>query len=435
MRIFLTIAVTLLVSFTASARHNEVLSRATPESVGMDGEYLVHTIDSIANASIASRCFPGCQILVARQGKIVFHKSYGHHTLTKERAVENHHLYDMASCTKVMAATICLMRLADQKKLNLDKPISTYLVEFRGSNKENLTLREILTHQSGLRNESFSKLFLTKDKQIRTDLFSSTQSEAFPYKCGENLYSSKEIYNYILGRIVKQKRFEKKFRYSCFNFHLANILVERITGRKYEDFLYEEFYKPLGVKDATYNPLKKYSLSEIVPTGVDKRYYRGVTHGYVHDSAAGMLGGVSGNAGLFANSESLAPILQMLLNGGEYNGVRYFKRSTIREWTSAPYAKSGNHRGVGFDKRRLNDNLPISERTTKPYYYAPSASKASYGHSGFTGTMVWADPKEDLIFIFLSNRVAMPDRNIYFKINPRTKCHEAAYEAIRRYKK
>ena len=435
MKIFLTIAVSLFVTFTATARHNDVLTHTTPESVGMDGEYLVRTIDSIANASIAGGCFPGCQILVARHGKIVHHKSYGHHTLTKERAVENHHLYDMASCTKVMTATICLMRLVEQKKLSLDKPISNYLVEFKGSNKEDLTLREILTHQSGLRNESFSKLFLTKEKQLRSDLFSSTQSKEFPYQCGENLYSTKEIYDYILGRIVKQKCFEKKFRYSCFNFHLANILVERVTGRKYEEFLYEEFYKPLGVKDATYNPLKRYPLSDIVPTGVDKKYYRGITHGYVHDSAAGMLGGVSGNAGLFANSESLAPILQMLLNGGEYNGVRYFKRKTIREWTSAPYAKSGNHRGIGFDKRRLNDNIPLAERTTKPYYYAPSASKESFGHSGFTGTMVWVDPKEDLLFIFLSNRVAMPNKNIYFKLNPRTKCHEAAYEAIRRYKK
>ena len=184
-----------------------------------------------------------------------------------------------------------------------------------------------------------------------------------------------------------------------------------------------------------YNPRRKYDLSVIVPTGFDKKYHRGATHGYVHDTAAGMLGGVSGNAGLFANSESLAPILQMLLNGGEYNGVRYFKRKTVREWTSCQYPQNNNHRGVGFDKRRLNDNLPLEQRTTKPYYYAPSASAKSYGHSGHTGTMVWADPKEDLLFVFLSNRVATPNKNIYFKLNPRTKCHEAAYEAIRQYKK
>ncbi|MBQ3260473.1 MAG: serine hydrolase [Alistipes sp.] len=419
---------------SVSARKREVLTYGTAESVGMNGEYLSRTIDSIANASIAAQCFPGCQILVARHGKIVHYKSYGYHTNAKERKVENNHLYDMASCTKVMAATICLMRLVEQKKLDLDKPISNYLVEFKGSNKENLTLREILTHQSGLRNESFTKLFLNEEKQLSPALFSTTKSEKFPYQCGDSLYSSKNIYKYILNCIVKQKVFAKEFKYSCFNWHLANILVERVTGRNYEEYLYEEFYKPLGVKDAMYNPRRKYDLSEIVPTGFDKIYYRGVTHGYVHDTAAGMLGGVSGNAGLFANAESLAPVLQMLLNGGEYNGVRYFKRKTIREWTSAPYAETGNHRGIGFDKRRLNDNLPLAERTTKPYYYAPSASQSSFGHSGHTGTMVWADPKEDLLIVFLSNRVAAKNINLYFKLNPRTKCHEAAYEAIRQYK-
>ena len=418
-----------------SAKQSKPLEYASPESVGMNGEYLNRTIDSIANASIANRCFPGCQILVARKGKIVLHKSYGYHTLKNDRPVENHHLYDMASCTKVMAATICLMRLVEQKKLDLDKPISLYLEEFKGSNKEDLTLREILTHQSGLRNESFTKMFLGKDKQPLPKYFSKTQSDEFPYLCGNELYASKDIYDYVLGRIVKQKPGEKKFRYSCFNWHLAGILVERLTGRNYEDYLYEEFYKPLGLKDAMYNPRRKYDLSQIVPTGFDKRYHRGATHGFVHDTAAGMLAGVSGNAGLFANSESLAPILQMLLNGGEYNGVRYFKRKTVKEWTSCQYPKNDNHRGLGFDKRRLNDNLPLAERTTKPYYYAPSASKQSFGHSGHTGTMVWADPKEDLLIVFLSNRVAMPNKNIYFKLNPRTKCHEAAYEAIRQYKR
>ena len=426
---------TIATVFSVSARKTPVLTYGTPESVGMNGEYLARTIDSIANASIEAGCFPGCQILVARKGKIVHHKSYGYHTTDKLRAVENDHLYDMASCTKVMAATISLMHLADQKKLDLDKPISNYLVEFKGSNKEDLTLREILTHQSGLRNESFVKMFLNKNKQLHPTLFSKTKSEKFPYQCGDSLYSSKNIYKYVLNRIVKQKVFAKEFKYSCFNWHLANILVERVTGRNYEEYLYEEFYKPLGVKDAMYNPRRKYDLSVIVPTIFDKKFQRGAIHGYVHDTAAGMLGGVSGNAGLFANTESLAPILQMWLNGGEYNGVRYFKRKTVREWTSAPYAKTGNHRGIGFDKRRLNDNLPLAERTTKPYYYAPSASASSYGHSGHTGTMVWADPKEDLLFIFLSNRVAAKNRNIYFKLNPRTKCHEAAYEAIRRYKK
>ena len=183
----------------------------------------------------------------------------------------------------------------------------------------------------------------------------------------------------MLNRIANQKPRAKKFHYSCYNFHLAGFLVERLTGRNYEDYLYEEFYKPLGVKDAMYNPTRKYSLEQIVPTELDNRYRKKLVHGYVHDEAAAFMGGVSGNAGLFANTESLAPILQMLLNGGEYNGTRYFKRKTIREWTSCQYPKNNNHRAIGFDRRRIGDNVKLADRTTKPYYYAPSASEKSFG--------------------------------------------------------
>jgi CubicO group peptidase (beta-lactamase class C family) len=209
-----------------------------------------------------------------------------------------------------------------------------------------------------------------------------------------------------------------------------------LTGRSFEKYLHEEFYQPLGIDNALFNPRKRYSPLEIVPTEEDRYFGMGVVHGYVHDEMAALLGGVSGNAGLFANAESLAPILQMLLNKGEYNGRRYFKRKTVREWTSCQFAENDNHRGIGFDKRRLNDTIPLEARTQKSLYYAPSASQESFGHSGFTGTMVWVDPKEDLIFIFLSNRVhPSRDEKSFFELNPRAKCHEAAYEAIRRHKR
>ena len=436
MRRLFTLIVVLATISTAIAKRHNTLCYGTAESVAMDGKYLSRTIDSIANASIEAGCFPGCQILVARRGVIVHHKSYGYHTNEKLRAVENSHIYDMASCTKVMAATICLMRLVEQKKLDLDTPIANYLEEFKGTSNEKLTLREILTHQSGLRNEGFSRWALDKEKNLSSTIFSSTQSEEYPHLFCEGIYVHKNTREMMLNRIATQKPRAKKFHYSCYNFHLAGFLVERTTGRNYEDYLYEEFYKPLGVKDAMYNPTRKYSLEQIVPTELDNRYRKKLAHGYVHDEAAAFMGGVSGNAGLFANTESLAPILQMLLNGGEYNGTRYFKRKTIREWTSCQYPKNNNHRAIGFDRRRIGDKIKLADRTTKPYYYAPSTSEKSFGHSGFTGTMVWADPKSDLIFIFLSNRVHPTRRNkVYFEVNPRSKCHEAAYQAIRRYKK
>lgn len=433
--ILLAVIISSVAFHSLSARKTTVLSYGTPESVGVNGEYLSHAIDSIANASIEAKCFPGCQILVARHGKIIHHKSYGYHTYEQERKVENSHLYDMASCTKVMAATMCLMHLVDNGKLDIDKPISYYLEEFKGSNKEYLTLREALSHQSGMRNPKLSKILFNENKELRSDIISTTQSEEFPHQFCNGLYVTKENRNILLNGIVNVKVGPKKFRYSCANLHLALYLVERITGRPYEDYLYNEIYKPLGVKDAMYNPKRKYALEQIAPTEIDNRYRKQLVHGTVHDEAAAFMGGVSGNAGLFANSESLAPILQMLLNGGEYNGVQLFKRKTIREWTSYQFPKNGNHRALGFDKRRLIEP-PLEPGESYPYCYGPSASKQSFGHTGFTGTMVWVDPKADLIYVILSNRVHPSRKNKPFnEFNPRAQCHEAAYEAIRRYKR
>ena len=430
---YILLAVAVLSStFSAAARKGQALTYASPESVGMNGHYLAHTIDSIANQCIAERCFPGCQILVARHGKIVHSKSYGYHTYDKAQPVENSHLYDMASCTKVMAATLCMMRLVEQKKISLDKPFSDYFEEFRGSDKEGTTLREFLTHQGGLTAVGFGKMFLDEKRKLREDMFSTTQSEEFPYPFGEGIYACKDIHARWFKAIAESRLREKKLRYSCLSFHCYPTIVKRLTDRNYEDYLYEEFYKPLGIDRAVYNPTRHYPLSQIVPTEIDNYFRKGLVHGYVHDEGAASLGGVSGNAGLFANAESLAPILQMLLNGGEYNGIRYFKRKTVREWTKCQYPKNGNYRGIGFDRRRFSDKSIVENR---PYYYAASASEQSFGHSGFTGTMVWVDPKEDLIFIFLSNRVHPTRKNDSFsKLNPRANCHEAAYEAIRRYR-
>ena len=435
MKYLIITVMALLVTFAASARKGEPLAYAIPESVGMNGEYLVRTIDSIATHSIAERCFPGCQILVARKGKIVFHKCYGHHTYEQLQAVEKSHLYDMASCTKVLSATISLMRLVEQGVLSLDRPFSNYFEEFRGTNKEACTLRELLTHQSGVRNIGFRQIFLDKDKKLHPDMFSHTQSEEFPYQLCDSLYVCKDTHARLFRMIAEQELGTKRLRYSCLSFHCYPTLVERITGRGYEEFLNDEFYRPLGMERALYNPLRRFSPEEIVPTEFDNLIRKGLIHGFVHDEAAASLGGVSGNAGLFANAESLAPLLQMLANGGIYDGKRYFKRKTIREWTSCQYPKNGNHRAIGFDRRRLNDKPSSVPNDKRRYYYAPSASKRSFGHSGFTGTMVWADPKKDLIFIFLSNRVhPSRDSKNFFEQNPRSKCHEAAYEAIRRFR-
>jgi CubicO group peptidase (beta-lactamase class C family) len=428
--ILYTISLFAIVFSTKAFSFGPTLSYGKPESVGMDGEYLNRTIDSIIDHSIENRCFPGCQILVARRGKIVFQKSYGYHTYEQKQKVENNHLYDMASCTKVMAATLCLMRLVEEGKISLDEPFSKWFEEFRGTDKEECTLREFLAHQSGIRNLSFSKIFFDDNRKMRSDVFCKSQSEDFPYQFSDSLYVCKDIHAKVFQMIVEKPLGAKKEHYACTSFHCYPTLIERLTGRNYEEFLYEEFYRPLEAKDATYNPLRKYPRNQIVPTERDRRYRNGVIHGFVHDEAAASLGGVSGNAGLFASAESLAPILQMLLNGGVYNGRRYLNQETIRQWTTCQYPESMNHRAIGFDRRRFKDRIIF---TNRKYYYAPSVSEISFGHSGFTGTMVWVDPATDLIFIFLSNRVHPSRSNPNFsKLNPRAQCHEAVYESIRR---
>ena len=428
--LFLSFVFTLIL--TASARIYRPLEYATPESVGMNGLYLHNTIDTIISRAIAERCFPGCQVLVARRGKIVHHKSYGYHTYDCKQRVKNNDLYDIASCTKVMASTLCLMRLVEEGRLSLDEPLSKWFAEFRGTNKEECTLREILAHQAGIRNIYFWPIFFNKKRELNPELFSDKQSASFPYKFCDSIFVCKDTHAKMYQRIGELKQREKTFHYTCTPFHCVPAIVERITGRKYEDYLYEEFYKPLGAKDAIYNPTLKYPLDKIVPTEETRLGRKILAHGYVHDEAAALLGGVSGNAGVFASAESLAPILQMLLNKGSYGGKKYFKRKTIKEWTQCQYPENGNHRALGFDRRRFEDRIIFTKRG---YYYAPSASDSGFGHSGYTGTMVWVDPKEELIFVFLCNRVHPTRKNESFsRLNPRARCHEAAYEAIRRFR-
>ena len=198
-------------------------------------------------------------------------------------------------------------------------------------------------------------MFFEKGRTLRSDMFSRCPSEAFPYRVCDSLYACKDTHAMMFRQIVELPLSTKKLRYACTSFHCYPTLIERITGRNYEEFLYGEFYRPLGIERATYNPLHRFSREEIVPTEVDNFFRKGLVHGFVHDEAAASLGGVSGNAGLFANAESLAPILQMLLNGGLYNGKRYLKQKSIRKWTSCQYPRNNNYRGLGFDRRRFSD--------------------------------------------------------------------------------
>lgn len=436
MKRLLVIIAALFVAGSLSANKRDTLQYASPQSVGMDSLYLVSTIDSVMQSAIARHAFPGAQILIARHGKIVHHKSYGHHTYRQFRTVENDHIFDLASCSKVMGATLTLMRLVEQGKINLDDPISKYFPPFVGSNKEAVTFREALAHNGGLRSVNIRRLFLDKECNMRPGYFSCSPSEEYPFEVCKGLWSCRGMRDTIFQAAARTPLGDKRLRYSCMSFLTYPYIVEQLTGKEFEEYLQEEFYKPLAADRIMMTPAHRYPKEKIVPTEIDTIFRNTLVHGFVHDEKAAFMGGWSGNAGIFANTESIAKILQMLLNEGSYGDQRYFKRKTIKDWTSRQYTEGDNHRGLGFDRRRLNDTLPLEMRSAG-CYYAPSTSERGYGHSGFTGNMFWVDPDEELIIVFLSNRVH-PNRRAsdeYFDYNPRARCHEAAYEAIRRYEK
>ncbi|MCL2028383.1 MAG: serine hydrolase, partial [Bacteroidales bacterium] len=344
-------------------------------------------IDARLQEAIADTVFPGIQVLVAKNGIIVYHKAFGTHTYDDTIPVQLTDVYDVASVTKVAATTLALMKLFDEKKFKLDDKLSDYLSYLKGSNKENITIRQVLAHQAGLRPSVFT---------YRHDsLFSRKQDRKFTIEVADNFYTSKAAWDQLRDDIVKSPLIPRApYRYSDLGFYFMAELVQKLSGETVDKYVDKHFYTPLGLSRTTFMPRGKIPLSEIAPTEYDSLFRKQLIHGFVHDQTVAMLGGVGGSAGLFSNAEDLYVIMQMLLNRGEYGGRRYISRETIDLFTQRII--QGNRRGAGFDKPAIGSNGNPAAR---------SASARSFGHSGFTGTLVWADPQNQMIYIFLSNRV------------------------------
>ncbi|MDR1671593.1 MAG: serine hydrolase [Alistipes sp.] len=379
-----------------------VLHAATPDEAGMDGEFLSRTIDSIVHAAIEAHAFPGCQLFVARGGKVVIDKSFGYHDYTCATAVEPDHLYDLASVTKMAASTLALARLADHRAIKPDDRFSKFYPPFRGTDREKITFREILTHRSGLPSGVPQPWLLTRERLVDT-------IRTIPLRT-------------------------KVYRYSDLPFILMPPVVSAADGRgrDFETFLAEEFYRPMGV-GLTFNPLEHgVPLEKIVPTEVDSLWRMSLVHGTVHDESAAVMGGVSGNAGLFGTARDMAVVMQMVLNGGVYDGIRYLTPATVEMFTRQQYTSTAinNRRALGFDRPlRGNDTLAFEKS-----YPAPGASQRSFGHTGFTGTIAWADPDAGLVYVLLCNRVT-PSRNNPAFISSRVRyaLQQAVYDAIARF--
>ena len=416
-------------------------------------EKKLRLIDTMINNAIKKEAMPGCQILVARHGKIILQKSYGYHTYGKIRKVENTDLYDLASITKIAATVPSLMVLDENNKIDVGQTLSKYLSESDSTNKGKLILSDILLHQAGLESwipfyvstmepiypgQSFysshfsadyplqlnKKFFVNKHLKYKDGYYSHTPSDIYSVEVAENLYMNHTLIDTIYKAIYASDITPRgKYLYSDLGFYLFRVIVERFSGQKFENYVDSCFYKPLGAYTMCFKPLNRFDKDMIVPTENDIVFRRQIVHGYVHDPGAAMLGGVSGHAGLFATANDLAKFMQMLLNGGEYGGQRYLSSDIIKKYTSCFACSNGNRRGLGFDKPQ-KDTAEIGP-TMK------GISLESFGHTGFTGTVVWADPSTGILYIFLSNRV-YPDsfNNKLIDMNVRTNVQKAIYDAM-----
>lgn len=401
------------------------LSYARPAQLGIDEMPLLQ-IDSIVQDAIRKGAFPGCQIVAAHKGTVFFSKQYGHTTYGKTQRVSSSHIYDLASVTKILSTTLSVMHLYDQGRLQLNQPISHYIPAIDTTNKKDLILKDVLGHQARLAGW-IPFYYRTYDRgrprKLRTDLYSSTSLPGVETPVADQLYMLNTYRDSIYAQIYSTdlRRF-RRYKYSDIGFYLLEELVRQLTHTSLDRYTDSLFYRPLGAYSVGYNPLKKYPKNQIVPTENDTYYRHQLLQGYVQDRGAAILGGVAGHAGLFGSAPDIAKLMQMLLNQGIYGGRRFFQPNTINLFTSNPFLSIKNRRGLGFDKP-----APIADKG----YTCEEASKSSYGHTGFTGTMVWADPEYDMIYVFLSNRIHPDIRNNKIShLKVREKVQQALYHSL-----
>ena len=401
------------------------LPRVSAAEEGFDPIKL-QSMDSIANDAIARGAMPGAVVLVAKNGRIVYHKAYGHYSYDNKQPTDTGAIYDMASVTKICATTISVMKLYDEGKISLDKKLGDYLNWVKGSNKENILIEDILLHQGGLSAFiPFYKEIIDHSGLPITNYYSPSLKDSFKIKVAEDFYLRSDwrdtIYNRILQSPVGQAH---KMVYSDIDFIFLGKIVEAISGLPLDEYVKKNFYTPLGLTTAGFKPRERFPLSRIVPTEQEKYFRLQLIQGDVHDPGAAMLGGVAGHAGLFSDAYDIAVIMQMLLNNGRFNGRKYLEPATIRLFTA--YHSAFSRRGYGFDKPE-KDNANRSEP-----FPCISASPYSFGHSGFTGTFAWADPLYNLNFILLTNRVNPDggDNKKLLNLNVRGKMLETVYRAL-----
>ncbi len=407
--------------------HNTNLSRlnyGVAERVGMSTKKL-NKLDSVAQHAVDNKMTPGIQLLVARKGKVIYNKNFGTHIYGSDsNPVVFDDIYDVASLTKILATLPLLMELEEKGIVNLDTKLSTILPEYLDSNKKNITLKKMLSHNARLK-PWIPFYYATLDsitKHPNSKYYQKEFSNKFSVKVANELYMRKD-YQDTIQKIIKETELLKRerYRYSDLPYYILKKYIETYYDKGLDELVQKHFYESLGANYTTYNPNNKFSSKKIVPTEIDDYFRFQEVHGYVHDMGAAMQNGVGGHAGIFSNANDVAKIMQLYLQKGYYGGKRYFKAETIDIFNTCYFCDNDNRRGIGFDKPQLGDAGPT----------CGCISMTSFGHSGFTGTYAWADPEEEIVYIFLANRTyPKAGSNLLLKENIRTEIQRLIYEAI-----
>ena len=398
------------------------LAYGEPAQVGLD-ETILAKIDSLTLNAIAEKATPGAQLLVAKDGVVVYNKTFGHHTYEGRRKVKQDDVYDLASITKVAASLASFMKLVDSGEISVDDKVSKYLTELKFTNKKNITFRDMLAHYAQLKAWIPFYLKTIKDGAPDSIYYRNVKSDEFPLRVAEDLYMRKD-YPDSVYKIINDSdlRSQKKYKYSDLGYYYMKKVIVLESGKPLEDFAFENFYKPLGLQTMGFLPRERIEMDRIVPTEYDMNFRKQLIQGDVHDPGAAMMGGVGGHAGVFSNANDLAVLMQLFLNEGKYGGLRYMFPETVKEFIKCQFCKDGNRRGIGFDK-------PESDGNGGPT--CDCVSLLSFGHTGFTGTMAWADPEQDIVYIFLSNRVYPDAENKkLLRMDVRTNIQQVIYDAI-----
>lgn len=390
------------------------LQYSVPEDVGINSNNL-QEIDQIAREAITQHATPGCVVLVAKDGKVIFNKAYGYHTYDNVMPDKLTDIFDLASMTKISATTVETMQLVDQGKLSVENTLGDYLPLARTSNKNDVKLREVLLHQAGFIPDiqSFEK--------VKPSDHSTDSSAAYPTRVSEHYFLRKDYFKDVMlpDMLNSPLKTRGQYVYSDVSMLFMQEVVESISSIPENVYVQQQFYTPLGMQTAGFLPLQRFNPAQIIPTENDQEYRMSLLDGYVHDPTAALKGGVAGHAGLFASANDVAILYQMLLNKGTYGGVQFFKPEVVDLFTSKQSPVS--RRGLGFDRWD-----PIADR----HYPSKLASDQTFGHTGFTGTCVWVDPKYNLVYIFLSNRVNPNVGSKLGSLNIRPRIQDVVYEAI-----